>query len=327
MYSLDATLQQQKDTDDRQYPWIKPKEISLLFSLPFFLHHSRKHNASGLKTRTKEDPHTTMAFAGYSHRQHYLLYDGKSQLNVPTAWGREDILSVTGPRTQRWIKKEPPASSPPSARRNALFNAGPVKKTQWGTKTVPFSSTRRGKFALDWGEVPRTSIPSLTNRPRDGGGSIGYGGHPSYDIRSNTRRDYVDHTAFKTGDRTSASKTHLTRGEYLPILTAAYDNPNIPIKMSMEEITQQNVDVTQIHMHGTTKNVVIDAQKHRPLLLTQRTAGMNRQQYPTDVKNQYFTGNFPQCRATRTTRASTGYLSSGVQISLMYDSPIDVHAR
>lgn len=79
--------------------------------------------------------------------------------------------------------------------------------------------------------------------------------------------------------RTAVDVVRIRSGEYLPVLTAATNSSSYQIKMSMEEVTQQNVDVTQIHVHGTTKNVVHDAQKHRPLLLTQRTRGMNRQQY------------------------------------------------
>jgi hypothetical protein len=99
------------------------------------------------------------------------------------------------------------------------------------------------------------------------------------------------------------------------------------VKLSMEEITQQNAEVVQIHLHGTTKNVLDKSDNHSPLLLTTKRTTLGRTAWggvhcSCGARDEYYAKFYPH-RCNRTTHTGVGKLSTGVQHGVMYDQQVN----
>jgi len=184
-----------------------------------------------------------MAYPGYAHRQHYLLFPGKQELVTATPFApRAGMRSITGHYTPIYERNKSAGSTTTDtdtdeeASRDSLFCDGEIATTKYGTRQVPFSSSKRGLYMLDYGKLRARERKEATRH---------IDLKASYDVRTTSRTLYVDPSAT---ERTS-------NNEVLPRVTLRPSN-KYAAKMSFSEITQQGAEIVQIQTHGTTKDVV-----------------------------------------------------------------------
>lgn len=184
-----------------------------------------------------------MAYPGYAHRQHYVLFPGKQELvpAIPFA-PRAGMRNITGHYTPIFERNKTAGATTvdggadQGAARDSLFWDGEVATTKYGTRTIPFSSSKRGNYMLDYGKLPARMRKEPTRH---------IDLKASYDTRTTSRTLYVDPSATERS----------SNNEVLPRVTLRPSN-KYAAKMSFAEITQQGAEVVQIQTHGTTKDVV-----------------------------------------------------------------------